>query len=81
LEQQSAFSREDLMDEIFEFDNEEFRQHAAYRGVELDNGAVLIAEDSRFNEVFTQEEVNQQDRRVRFSTEGRITDEYLRKQK
>ena len=49
---ESAFPRPDLLDETFQFDLEEFTSHAPYRAVELDNGAMMIAEDARFAEVF-----------------------------
>lgn len=77
----SQFAREELLDETFQFDNEEFRRFVLYRGVELDNGALLMAEDSRFNQVFERQEVVQGEGRVRFSTEGQVTNEYLRKTK
>jgi len=78
---EAAFPRADLMDEIFEFDQEEFQRHAPYRAVELDNGGLLIAEDARFAEVFQQEVLNLADKRVRYVTEGRVIDESLRKTK
>jgi hypothetical protein len=77
----AQFAREDLLTETFQFDNEEFRRFVLYRGVELDNGALLMAEDSRFNQVFQRQEVVQGEGRVRFSTEGQVTNEYLRKTK
>jgi hypothetical protein len=76
------FPRADLMDEVFQFDREEFERHAPYRAVELDNGGVMIAEDSRFPDVFRREEVGEPDeRRVRYITEGRVVSEQLRKAK
>jgi hypothetical protein len=78
---QAAFPREDLMDEVFQFNREEFEQNAPYRAVGLDNGALLIAEDTRFDQVFAQEPVNGGDGRVRYTTQGRIVDEVLRKMK
>ncbi len=78
---EAAFPRPDLMDEVFQFDRDEFQRHAAYRAVELDNGGLLIAEDSRFAQVFQQEVVSIDDRRVRYTTEGHVIDERLRKTK
>lgn len=69
------------MDEVFQFDTEEFQLHAPYRHVELDNGAVLIAEEVNFGDVFQRQELNDAERRVRFVTEGRVVDEKLRKLK
>ena len=62
-------------------DLEEFTSHAPYRAVELDNGAMMIAEDARFAEVFRRDEGNLEDGRARYITEGRVVDERLRKQK
>jgi hypothetical protein len=78
---EGAFPRADLMDEVFEFDRDEFQRHAPYRAVELDNGGLLIAEDARFSQVFEEEVLNVADRRVRYVTEGRVVDERLRKTK
>lgn len=78
---EAGFPRADLMDEVFEFDRDEFQRHAPYRAVELDNGGLLIAEDAHFSEVFQQEVVNLAERRVRYVTEGRVIDESLRKTK
>src|SRR5947209_2649573 len=78
--------RPELFDERFRFSREEFDQHVAFRSVELSNGAILTAENSRFDEVFEQREVA--DRRgvagttrtrMRFSTEGEVVNEQLRK--
>ncbi|MHA1796001.1 MAG: hypothetical protein ACTSUK_07810 [Promethearchaeota archaeon] len=76
-----AFIRPDLMEEYFQFDLEEFHKHAAYRSIELDTGGLLIAEDSRFNEVFKRYEINAEEGRFRYETEGVIIDEKLRKNK
>jgi hypothetical protein len=78
---ETAFPRVDLMEEMFEFDREEFERHAPYRVVELDNGAVMIAEDSRFEEIFQQETLSVAESRARYSTEGVVIDERLRKSK
>jgi hypothetical protein len=77
----AAFPRADLLEEVFEFDREEFQRHAPYRAVEMDNGGVLIAEDARFGEVFQQQVVDADQNRVRYVTEGRVIDESLRKTK
>lgn len=78
---QAAFPRADLLDEVFQFDREEFERNAPYRAVGLDNGALLIAEDARFNEVFQQQAVNQGIGQVRYITQGKVIDEELRKTK
>jgi hypothetical protein len=68
--------RVELMDDVFEFDAEEFNRHLHYRLVELDNGAVLMAEDRAFDDVFEREAMPRE--RVRYSTQGRVVDERLR---
>lgn len=78
---ESAFPRADLMDEVFQFDREEFERNAPYRAVELDNGGMLVAADAQFDEIFQQQLVHQEDNRVRYVTEGRIVNESLRKLK
>lgn len=78
---ESAFPRRDLMNEVFQFDREEFQRHAPYRAIELDNGGVMIAEDARFNQVFREEVIPQAEGRVRFVTEGRVVGGSLRKTK
>jgi len=76
---QAAFPRADLLDEVFEFDRAEFERNAPYRAVGLDNGAMLIAEDARFNEVFEQQPAGEAGGQVRYVTQGRVVDEQLRK--
>lgn len=76
---ENAFPRPDLMNEVFQFDLDEFNKHVIYRSIELDNGGILIAEDNRFEEVFNRQELDKNEGRIRFITEGRIVDEILRK--
>lgn len=76
---EAALGREELMDERFQLDSEVFAHAARYKLVELDNGAVLMAETPRFDDVFHAENVS--DDRVRYTTEGRIVDEKLRRKK
>ena len=78
---ETAFPRRDLMEEVFQFDRDEFQRHAPYRAVELDNGGVMIAEEARFAQVFHEEAVAAADGRVRYVTEGRVVAETLRKTK
>ena len=72
--------RPGLMRESFEFDAEEFRQHLRHRLVELNNGAMLMAEDARFDEVFQSRPADIENH-VRYSTEGEIVDQRYRKTK
>ena len=77
----SAFKDDKLMKESFKFDADEFKRHVAFRSVELNNGGILTAEASRFDDVFTQEPAGQSDGEVRITTQGRVVDERLRKAK
>lgn len=62
--------------QTFEFDFTAFKEIIAFRAMELDNGAVLSAEADKFDTVFQKEEVGDASR---FTTEGRIVNEKLRK--
>lgn len=67
-----------LFTQKFRFNQDEFDRHAAFRAVELNNGATLIADNSRFDEVFRREAIGNGGKR-RFVTEGEIITEKLRK--
>jgi len=71
--------RAELMDERFELSADEFALVAPYRSVELDNGAMLLAETTNFGTVFDVRKVAEG--RTRYSTEGQVVSERLRKQK
>jgi hypothetical protein len=74
-----ALPRPELFDESFKFDQAEFDNHITFRSVTLDNGAVLTAENANFEDVFRKEEVAKTSNKLRFSTEGIIVDQRLRK--
>lgn len=74
----SKLPRRELVDDQFRFDVEEFDKHVMYRSLELDNGATLIAEDARFDDVF-HKEARVAGRAVTFSTTGTVVKEQLRK--
>jgi hypothetical protein len=74
-----AMGRAELMDEQFQLSAEVFAAAATYQSVELDNGAVLMAETRRFGDVFRIHNVSEG--RVQYSTEGKVIDQRLRKQK
>jgi hypothetical protein len=74
------FANDAMFDEQFQFSSEEFSRHLAYRSVELDNRGTLTAPADIFDDVFTQEPGAQVDS-VRFSTDGKIVDDKLRKTK
>jgi hypothetical protein len=67
-----------LAQERFEFDFGEFRTLVAFRSVELSNGGTLTAPSSDFDDVFHKEIVDEEQRQVRFSTEGRVVNEKLK---
>ena len=70
-----------LLDDAFRFDHQEFSKQVAFRSIELDNGGVLTAESSEFDNVFRQEMIDEAENEVRISTEGRVVNERLRKSK
>ena len=72
---------DNLMSELFQFDSAEFARNISFRSIELSNGGILTAEASKFNEVFRREAVDQVESEVRFTTQGQIVDERLRKVK
>jgi hypothetical protein len=74
-----ALPRTELFDETFRFDQAEFDSHITFRSIVLDNGAVLTADNAKFEEVFRKEPVADSATRLRFSTEGTIVDQRLRK--
>jgi hypothetical protein len=67
-----------LYKEQFRVDNVEYAKHIAFQSIELSNGGIMTADATRFDEVFKRELL---DGRVRFSTEGEIVAERLRKTK
>jgi len=71
----------DHLDDQFQLDWAEFSQHLAYRSIELDNGGMLTAESSKFDDVFHREQLRGSAAEVRFSTEGRVVGERLGKSK
>jgi hypothetical protein len=65
--------------ERFEFDLTEFRSFVAFKSVELSNGGTLTAPSSNFDDVFRKEFVDEEQRQVRFTTEGRVVNEKLKR--
>jgi hypothetical protein len=70
-----------LLDEQFQFDGDEFRNQVGYRSVELDSGVMLTAESATFDDVIEKRVINERERRVRYSAEGRVISESLGKSK
>ena len=67
-----------LAQERFEFDFAEFQTLLAFKSVELSNGGTLTAPSSNFDDVFRKEFVDEEERQVRFTTEGRVVNEKLK---
>jgi len=72
-----AFPRHELFDEKFALDLEEYDRQTPFRAVELDSGGTLIAPLKEFNNIFQQQPLDKD--RVRFTTEGKVVDEQVRK--
>ena len=68
-----------LAEERSRFDLAEFSKHVAYRSIELDSGAMLTADFADFARVFRQEVIDEVEQKMRFSTEGKVVNEKLRK--
>jgi hypothetical protein len=68
-----------VANEQFRFDLEEFNDIVRYRSVELDNGGMMTALSSDFDDVFEQRVVNRERNEIRFSTQGRVVNERLKK--
>ncbi|MCI0612155.1 hypothetical protein L0244_04115 [bacterium] len=78
---QKALPHPAVFTETFEFETTEFDQHLPYQSVELDNGALLIGDYARFEEIFQKEELEVHDGKIKYSTTGRVVEEQLRKTK
>jgi hypothetical protein len=74
-----AEMKPNTIDEKFQFGAEEFRRHVAYRSIELDNGGMLTAETEDFDRVFTSEVLDVVQKKIRYTTEGKIVREKLGK--
>lgn len=68
-----------VRNERFRFSEAEFEKHISIRSVELDSGAILMAPADQFDQVFTQDTINQTTGKQRFSTEGKVVDERLKR--
>jgi hypothetical protein len=71
-------SQPGLLEEMFLLDGEEYSQHATYTSIELDNNAVLAAPQEEFEKYFSKEAVDGDPEKVRFTIEGKITDEKIK---
>jgi hypothetical protein len=75
----SELKTPNLAEERFQFDLNEFNSQVGYRSVELDNGGMLTAQTAEFDKVFHREVLNEKKQEVRYSTEGKVVSEKLRK--
>ncbi|HWW87218.1 MAG TPA: hypothetical protein VNZ26_26655 [Vicinamibacterales bacterium] len=66
-----------LLNERFRMDAEELARSAPLRSVELDNGGIMTAPTPKFDEVFTREAAG--NGKQRFTTEGHVVDDKLRR--
>ncbi|HEY2783024.1 MAG TPA: hypothetical protein VGI90_19755 [Steroidobacteraceae bacterium] len=73
-----AFVRPTLYDSTFKFDREEFKACLVFRSVQLDNGVMLTAENASFDRVIDVTRTRNSEK-TRFTTEGNIVSEKLRK--
>ena len=71
------FPRRELFHEPFRFELSEFDRHVMYRSLELNNGAVLMAENARFDDIFKKDPIT--DTEAVYSTRGSIVMDQLRK--
>jgi hypothetical protein len=76
---ESQFPNTDIAEEKFKFDFDEFNGEVAYRSVQLNNGGLLTAQSGEFDDVFQREIVDPDKNEVRYSTQGKVVNEKLRK--
>jgi len=67
-----------VLQNTFQLDLEEFKRHATYETVELDNGAILTAPAEEFDQTFLRELINEANERYRFSTTGSIVEQRIK---
>jgi hypothetical protein len=77
----ASFKPDRLFGERFRFMPDELTKFIAFKTVELDNGGLLTASTDAFDSVFLREVVDPAKALVKFSTEGTIIDQRLRKTK
>ena len=73
----SKLPYDELVHDIFQFDLDEFANHAPFASVELHTGGILIAPPDRFEECFEREMISEKNNEYRFTTEGRVVDERI----
>lgn len=73
----AKIARPEMLAQTFRFDRAEYDKSVPYRTVELANGAVLTAQNAKFDEVFDMADAG--DGRTTFSTTGEVVKNVLRK--
>lgn len=73
-----ALKKPSLANEVFIFDTNKFKSIVAFKSVEMDNGAILMAASDKFDDVFQREEVNKSTAQVQYITRGRVINEKIR---
>ena len=76
-----SFKSDDLFNESFIFNTQEFQKILSYKSIELDNGAFISANAFSFNEIVTISPLDGEENigSVRVSTSGKIVNEKLTK--
>lgn len=74
----SEIPNSQLIYDEFRFDLEEFKNIAAYKSVELDQGQIVTAPADIFDECINIEEINTKDNIYHLSTDGKIVDEKIK---
>lgn len=67
--------------EQFSFSQSEFVKHVAFRSIELDNGAMLTADASRFDTIFIAKQVDRHKKIIEYKTRGQVIDQKLKRRK
>lgn len=70
-----------LRSEKFRFETNEFANHLAFKSIELDSGAVMTAEISRFETVFERHLVDGSPDKYQYTSTGHVISEKIRKTK
>lgn len=73
-----ALPNEDLMDDQFVLDDEEFVRNAPWTSVRLDSGGLMIAPSDSFDDVFKRQPLDEASHLYEFVAEGTVVEETLR---
>lgn len=70
-----------LLNDVFDFDKEEFIKYISFKSLELNNGAILTAALEKFDSCFSKQPVDKMSDEYIFSTQGKVIDEKIKKVK